>query len=90
MRQRYSGHNGNIVKGLRAAVRRSCLQPLLSTHAANSRTEHKEISPYFEPQHTAVGAGKPETCTLYLPLDDAEETRSSWGDDLKKCSTDMF
>lgn len=78
------------MKGLHAAVGRSCLQPLLSTHAADSGAEHKEISLYFELQHTAVEAEKPETCTLYLPLDDAEETSSSWGDDLKKCSTDMF
>ena len=38
-------------------------------------SEHKEISPYFELQHTAVEAEKPETCTLYLPLDGAEETK---------------
>jgi hypothetical protein len=78
------------VKGLHAAVGRSCLQPLLSTHAADSGTEHKEISPHFQLQHTAVEAEKLEICTLYRPLDDAEETSSSWGDDLKKCSTDVF
>ena len=40
------------MKGLHAAVGRSCLQPLPSTHAADSGTEHKEISSYFERQHT--------------------------------------
>jgi hypothetical protein len=59
--------NGNIVKESHTAVGRSRLQPLLSIHVADSGTEHKEISPYFELQHTAVETEKPETRTLYLP-----------------------